>query len=299
MQRLNALLALCASLLFCSSAMAAEPLPQRWISSGGSLSEWVVALGGESRLVGVDSTSQHPSSLRALPGIGYQRQLTAEGMLTLRPDLLIGSEEMGPPPVLEQLERAGVQVEVLSSHADLASLHDSVQRIGELLGKPQQAIDALKGYEQQLENHQHWVRHAQRAQSVPGVLLLLGHAGGNPMAGGRETVAHWLIEQAGGRNLARHRSYKALSTEALLALDPQVLIIADRSLGGEQAVEAMLRQNPALAATRAVREQRIILLDPTLLVGGLGPRIPDGLAALSAAFYPATPALVLSSTPTP
>ncbi|MVW76625.1 ABC transporter substrate-binding protein [Pseudomonas sp. R-22-3w-18] len=301
MKRLKTLFALGTGLLCCGWAVADDALPQRWISSGGALSEWVVLLGGEERLVGVDSTSQHPPSLRELPSVGYQRQLAAEGMLALRPDLLLGSEEMGPPPVLEQLVRAGVQVEVLSSRADLASLQASVLRIGELLGRPQQARAALADYRQRLQQQAQWVAQAQaqQEQEAPGVLLLLGHAGGNPLAGGRDTAADWLIEQAGGRNLAQHTSYKALSSEALLALDPQVLIIADRSLSGEQAREALLRHNPALAATRAVREGRLILLDPTLLVGGLGPRLPDGLAALSAAFYPASHSTLAQARPTP
>lgn len=299
MKRFSSLLALAASLLSCSWLMAAESLPQRWISSGGSLSEWVVALGGESRLVGVDSTSQHPESLRALPSIGYQRQLAAEGMLTLRPDMLIGSEEMGPPPVLAQLRGAGVLVEMLSSKADLSSLQASLQRIGTLLGKPQRADQAFAAYQQRLQQQADWLVTAQRQQAVPGVLLLLGHAGGSPMAGGKDTSADWLIERAGGRNLASHSGFKALSTEALLALDPEVVIIADRSLSGDAAREALLQQNPALAATRAARNQRLLMLDPTLLVGGLGPRLPDGLAALSAAFYPASQPLVAEAKPTP
>ncbi|MDP2749114.1 hemin ABC transporter substrate-binding protein [Pseudomonas sp.] len=299
MKRLNTLLALGASLLSCASVMAAEPLPQRWISSGGSLSEWVVALGGESRLVGVDSTSQHPESLRALPSIGYQRQLAAEGMLALRPDVLIGSEEMGPPPVLAQLRGAGVRVEMLSSKADLTSLQASLQRIGTLLGEPQRADQAFAAYQQRLQQQADWLVTAQRRQAAPGVLLLLGHAGSSPMAGGKDTSADWLIERAGGRNLASHSGYKALSTEALLALDPEVVIIADRSLAGDAAREALLQQNPALAATRAARNQRLLMLDPTLLVGGLGPRLPDGLAALSAAFYPASQPLVAEAKPTP
>ena len=299
MQRLNSLFALCASLLVCSSVMAAEPLPQRWISSGGSLSEWVVALGGESRLVGVDSTSQHPQSLRALPGIGYQRQLAAEGVLMLRPDVLIGSEEMGPPPVLAQLRGAGVRVEMLSAKADLASLQANLQRIGTLLGEPQRAAQAFAVYQQRLQLQADWLLNAQRQQAVPGVLLLLGHAGGSPMAGGKETSADWLIERAGGRNLASHSGYQALSSEALLALDPEVVIIADRSLAGDAAREALLQQNPALASTRAARNRRLLTLDPTLLVGGLGPRLPDGLAALSAAFYPASQPLVAEAKPTP
>src|SRR3989338_4208049 len=299
MKRLNTLFALGASLLSCASAMAAEQLPQRWISSGGSLSEWVVAVGGESRLVGVDSTSQHPESLRALPSIGYQRQLAAEGMLTLRPDMLIGSEEMGPPPVLAQLRGAGVLVEMLSSKADLSSLQASLQRIGTLLGEPQRADQAFAAYQQRLQQQADWLVTAQRQQAVPGVLLLLGHAGGSPMAGGKDTSADWLIERAGGRNLASHSGFKALSTEALLALDPEVVIIADRSLSGDAAREALLQQNPALAATRAARNQRLLMLDPTLLVGGLGPRLPDGLAALSAAFYPASQPLVAEAKQTP
>lgn len=299
MKRFSSLLALAASLLSCSWLMAAESLPQRWISSGGSLSEWVVALGGESRLVGVDSTSQHPESLRALPSIGYQRQLAAEGMLTLRPDMLIGSEEMGPPPVLAQLRGAGVLVEMLSSKADLSSLQASLQRIGTLLGKPQRADQAFAAYQQRLQQQADWLVTAQRQQAVPGVLLLLGHAGGSPMAGGKDTSADWLIERAGGRNLATHNGFKALSTEALLALDPEVVIIADRSLSGDAARTALLQQNPALAATRAARNQRLLMLDPTLLVGGLGPRLPDGLAALSAAFYPASQPLVAEAKPTP
>ena len=58
--------------LTATSALA-DALPQRWVSAGGSLSEWVVALGGEAKLVGVDTTSLHPASLQGLPKIGYQR----------------------------------------------------------------------------------------------------------------------------------------------------------------------------------------------------------------------------------
>src|SRR5690554_2035989 len=105
---------LCAGLLLSASCLA-EELPRRWISAGGAVSEWIVELGGQQRLVGVDTTSQHPQSLTSLPSVGYQRQLSAEGVLTLAPDLLLGTEEMGPPPVLAQLDSAGVRIERLSA----------------------------------------------------------------------------------------------------------------------------------------------------------------------------------------
>lgn len=284
---------LMAALLFPSLLLADESLPQRWVSSGGALSEWVVRLGGEAHLVGVDTTSRHPQSLTRLPSIGYQRQLAAEGILALRPDLLLGTEEMGPPPVLEQLKAAGVRIEQLSAQPELDTLQANLQRLGQLLGDETAAQSAFADYQQRLQAQQRWVEQAQGEQDAPAVLLLLGHAGGTPMAGGRETVADWMIQHAGGRNLATHSGFRGLSNEALLALDPEVVIIADRALEGEAAKRALLQQNPALAQTRAGRAGRLLVLDPTLLVGGLGPRMPDGLAMLAAGFYPASPSLAI------
>lgn len=288
MRLANILGGLAAVLLFPNLVLASESLPQRWVSSGGALSEWVVVLGGERKLVGVDTTSRHPVSLTQLPSVGYQRQLAAEGILALRPDLLLGSEEMGPPPVLEQLAAAGVHIERLTARAELHSLQANLQRLGQLLGDEAGAQRAFADYQARLQTQQQWGEQAQRSQEAPGVLLLLGHAGGSPLVGGVDTAADWLINRAGGRDLASHSGYKALSSEALLALDPQVVVVADRALEGDAARRALLQQNPALAGTRAAREGRLLALDPTLLVGGLGPRVPDGLAMLAAGFYPAS-----------
>ncbi|MBA1274765.1 ABC transporter substrate-binding protein [Pseudomonas azotifigens] len=277
--------------LVCSVSAHGEPLPQRWVSAGGSLTEWVVALGGEPRLVGVDTTSQHPASVQALPSIGYQRQLAAEGILALRPEVLVGSEEMGPPTVLEQLRGAGVQVLTLSAEPDLATLSSTLEQLGRLLGEPARATRLLGEYRQRLTRQAEWISSAQASQEPPGVLLLFGQGGGNLLAAGQGTSADWLIGQAGGRNLAGHGGFKALSSETLTALDPDVLIITDRSLEGAAMRDALLARHPALASLRAVRESRIYSLDPTLLVGGLGPRLPAELAALSTAFYPHAQAL--------
>ncbi len=286
---------LCAGMLLSHQATAADPLPQRWVSAGGSVSEWVVALGGQDRLVGVDTTSQHPESLKALPSIGYQRQLAAEGILSLRPDVLVGTEEMGPPPVLAQVGAAGVRIERLASTADLATLEKNLRVIGALLGAEARVSQVFDEYRQHLQRQAEWVARAQRTHKAPKVVFLLGHAGSSPLVAGKDTAAAWLIERAGGRNLTDHPGYKAISNEALAALDPDVVVIADRRLEGDAAREALLEQNPALAATRAAREGRLLSLDPTLLVGGLGPRLPDGMAALFRGFYPSAPVLTEKS----
>jgi iron complex transport system substrate-binding protein len=256
------------------------------VSAGGALSEWVTALGGESKLVGVDTTSQHPESLKALPSIGYQRQLSAEGILSLRPQVLVGTEEMGPPPVLAQIRNAGVTVEMFSAQPDLPTLKGNLQHLGKLLGNETKASQLFIGYEQALDQQKSWVAKAQAGQKAPGVLLLLGHAGGKPLIAGKDTAADWMLQQAGGHNLATHSGYKPFSVESLAGLSPDVLVFADRALTGDAARAALFKENPILASTPAAKSGRVFELDPTLLVGGLGPRLPQSLVKLSEGFYP-------------
>ncbi|KAB0502226.1 heme/hemin ABC transporter substrate-binding protein [Pseudomonas lini] len=279
--------ALCVGLLVSHQAMAAE-LPQRWVSAGGALSEWVSALGGESKLVGVDTTSQHPESLKTLPSVGYQRQLSAEGVLSLRPQILVGTEEMGPPSVLSQIRSAGVQVELFSAQPDLPTLQGNLQHLGKLLGAEDRASQVFQTYQQQLDQQQARVSQVQLKHKAPGVLLLLGHAGGKPLIAGKDTAADWLLQQAGGHNLATHTGYKPFSVESLASLNPEVLVFADRALTGDAARAALFKENPILSSTRAAKDGRVMELDPTLLVGGLGPRLPESLTRLSDEFYPGT-----------
>jgi iron complex transport system substrate-binding protein len=183
--------------------------------------------------------------------------------------------------------------------AQLDVLQANLRRMGELLGQPDRAAAVAEAFGARLQQQQLRAVSLKKLQPSPGVLLLLGHAGASPLAAGRESLGDWLIERAGGRNLASHQGYKALSVEALVALDPEVLLVADRSLQGEAARAALLQQNPALAGTRAFRDGRVLLVDPTLLVGGLGPRLPDQLAVLTAAFYPARPPVVAEASNQP
>lgn len=276
--------ALCVVLLASQGVLAAD-LPQRWVSAGGALSEWVSALGGESKLVGVDTTSQHPESLRALPSIGYQRQLSAEGVLSLRPQILVGTEEMGPPPVLAQIRAAGVQVELFSAAPSLEALETNLRHLGQLLGAETKAAELFDDYQQRLSQHAVRVNAARLKQKAPGVLLLVGNAGGKSLIAGKGTAADWLLEQAGAHNLATHSGYKPFSMESLASLNPEVLVFADRALSGEEARAALFKENPILSSTRAAKGGRVMELNPTLLVGGLGPRLPQSLINLTDGFY--------------
>lgn len=279
----------CSALAWADQAPATQPVTadaplQRVISAGGSISEWVVAMGAEEQLVGVDTTSLHPTSLQALPSVGYQRQLAAEGVLTLQPQIVFGSAEMGPPPVLAQLRAAGVRIETLAVDADIAAVSQTVRRMGQILQRDAQAEQALTLFKEAMAQQQQTLSGLKGA--APRVVLLFNAGQGNPLTAGTHTVGDWLIQHAGGSNLATHQGFKALSDESMLALNPQVIIVADRHNQGVEALQDMLTNAPALRHTDAVLKKRIIALDPTVLVGGLGPRVPEEVARLMQAFYP-------------
>ncbi|MNJ40115.1 Periplasmic binding protein [compost metagenome] len=158
-----------------------------------------------------------------------------------------------------------------------------------MLGNEKQAEQVFANYRQQLQDLQDALKQAQAKDPAPGVILLVGHGGAKPMIAGKGTVGDWLLKQVGARNLADNEGYKNFSVEALAALNPQVLVFADRSLSGKQAQEALLKENPALKASQAALDGRLVELDPTLLVGGLGPRLPSALQQLLSAFYPTAP----------
>jgi iron complex transport system substrate-binding protein len=279
-------LALCAavSLWIVAQCAQATDLPQRWVSAGGSVSEWIVELGGNAQLVAVDTTSQHPSTLERLPKIGYQRQLSAEGILALGPDVLVGTEEMGPPPVLEQLRRASVRVEVLSSEASLTALEKNLTHLGQWLGKNEQAQERFATFSSTLQNLSK--RLAANKDPAPNVLLLVGGAGDRPLVAGSDTVGDWLLTQAGAKNLATHSGYKPISNEMLVGLNPAFIVIADRRVDGPAAAQALIAQNPGLTSSRAAKEHHLLPLDATLLVGGLGPRLPAAAEALAKILHP-------------
>ena len=82
----------------------------RVVVLGGDLTEIAFALEAGGRLVAADDTSLWPPEAGVLPKVGYLRRLSAEGILSLAPDLVLASAEAGPPAVLDQLRSAGVVV---------------------------------------------------------------------------------------------------------------------------------------------------------------------------------------------
>lgn len=245
-----------------SNALAGE----RIISAGAAVTELIIALEQQDKLVAVDVTSQLPSDL-VLPKIGYHRQLSAEGLLALGADQLIGSDEMGPDAALDQLKSAGVSVDIVNTKATAAGLLERIDEIAELTDAQPQAA-ALKV---QVKNQLQSLSQQPQADAKK-ILFLLIHEGRPANVAGKDTTPNAIIELAGGINPAAEKltSYKPLSTEAMVEMQPEIILVSGRSYDKLGGADEILKRMPMLAATPAGQNKQFITIDGHALVGGLG-----------------------------
>ena len=256
----------------------------RIVSVGGALTEIVYALGAQGELVGVDTTSLYPAVAQQLPQVGYARTLSAEGVLSLAPTQLIATEEAGPQTVLRQVRDAGVPVAVLNANNRFEGLLERVKQVGQITGRPDPAARLAQSLQQQWSGALAKVR--QRQHAPVRVLFILAHAPNQVMVGGRETGADAMLAYAGAVNVMGGQGgfagYKPLTPEAVIAARPDVVLVTDQGLKASGGVDGILKL-PGLAQTPAGRQHRIVSQEAMLLLG-FGPRMPQALAELDAAF---------------
>src|SRR5262245_56941631 len=106
---------------------------QRIVPLNGDLAEIVFALGLGAEVVGVDTSATYPAEAAAKPKIGYQRQLAAEGILSLKPTIALGTAEAGPPEVIDQIRQAGVRVEIMETPTSVGAIPKRIQDVADKL----------------------------------------------------------------------------------------------------------------------------------------------------------------------
>ncbi|MBV7483072.1 hemin ABC transporter substrate-binding protein [Bordetella sp. BOR01] len=256
-----------------ASAQAAQDAPAaRVVSLGGTVTEIVYALDQGDRLVGDDLSSLYPEAATKLPRVGYYRAVPVEGVLALRPDLVLASDQAGPPTAIARLKEVGVPVAVVSDQPTVQSLDDRIRQIAQALGVPERGEQLAGSVDAAL-------RDARALPESHARAVLIMNRTGTPLGAGSGTAASLVMELSGLVNvLADQQGYKPLSAEALGGLAPQVIVVPRMSLeaaGGMQKLLAM----PGVASTPAAANDCIVVMDD-LLALGTGPRLPQAIRAL-------------------
>lgn len=273
---------LAAALAVVSLVSAGAAQADKVVSIGGDVTEIVYALGQSGRLVGADQTSMYPNEATKLPQVGYLRNLSAEGILSLKPDLVIAAAQAGPPAVLEQLKDAKVKLVLIPADESIAGVLAKVDAVAAALGVPEKAGEVKAGIEKRMAA----VNASLKSATVKTkTMFLLAQGPGGAMAAGKGTAADAMIALAQGANVAAaFDGYKPLTPESAVALKPDVIVVAEHAvamLGGLDKLKA----RPEIAITPAGKNGRIIVMDALLLLG-FGPRTPEAVATLAQALHP-------------
>lgn len=250
--------------------------PARIVSLGATATEIVFALGAGPRVVGVDLSSRYPAEATRLPQVGYYRDFSVEGVVSLNPDLVIASSHAGPAQAIQRLGRLGLPIVTLPADPTVPALEQAIALAGQALQAEAAADRLVQGLQQALAT-------PATARSTAGVLVLSSHSGRMQAAGSR-TAADATLRLAGGVNLLTEQSgYKPISAEAITALAPEIILTTPLSIppGGP----AAFARQPGISTTPAARHGRIHVIDELLLLG-FGPRLPEALRVLREALAP-------------
>ena len=238
--------------------------------AGGSLTEIVYLLEQENKLVAVDITSNFPEEAKQLPSIGYVRALSAEGVLSLSPSLILGEDDTGPPTVMEQLSRVGIQIEIIPEENSTDGIIKKVKCVAEILGVDKNTEDKTLAILNADAKELKLLTEMNKKES-PKVMFILSMESGSPTVGGRDTSADGLIKMTGAVNVMdSFEGWKPVSTEAIIQAKPDFILISERGLNSFGSIEK-LGQHPSLVFTPAAKNNNIIAMDGMAMLG-FGPR---------------------------
>lgn len=278
---LRSLMAL--GLVFALPSHGAKAGPDRVVSIGGAVTEIVYALDQQGRLVGVDSTSLFPDATRALPQVGYMRQLSAEPILSLAPDLVLAVDDSGPPVALELLRAAGVSVVTVSKRPDFDGVLEKVQAVAAALGVPDKGSELAARLE--ADYRAALAEVAAQAAPSPRAIFVLSPGNGQPLVAGAGTTAEGIVELAGGTYAIKgFQEYRVLTAEAAINAAPDVILATWGTIEAAGGVDGVLAM-PGLALTPAGQARRVVAIDGLKLLG-FGPRTPEAIRELAAALRP-------------
>lgn len=250
--------------------------PQRIVSLLPSLTETVCALGACERLVAVDTYSNWPQVVRALPHVGGMDDAQVESILALRPDLVLAATSTR---AVARLESLGLKVLTLEPR----TLEDFRRVVGQLdraLGTSA-GPTLLQGVDAELAAVATALTPAQRGTRV------YFEVSSAPYAASEASFIGQLLARVGAANVVPGAlgPFPKLNPEFIVRADPQVVMVSDQTSGE-------LSARPGWSGLRALREGRVCRFTPAqsdMLVRP-GPRIAEGARLMVACIQGRLPA---------
>lgn len=270
---------------------AAPILPSydRIVSLSPLITENIFLLGAGDSVVGNTIYCQRPEAARHKAKVGSVQEISIEEIVNLRPQLIFASN-LTPPQQVEKLRQLGFRVEFFRQPASFADICSHFLHLGRLLGLEERAEAIVDQARKKVET----VRHA--VEPLPRRKVFL-QVGAHPLFSSiKRSFTHDFIELGGGVNIAGEQLSGVMKTEQVLALKPDLIIIA--VMGSEHGIGAEQKNHwMGFAAIEAVRAGRVHVMDPDLVCSPSPVTFANTLAAIARLIHPEAVIAVAGATP--
>jgi iron complex transport system substrate-binding protein len=268
-------------IFFLCAFQMAHAQNERIITAGSALSETVCALGDCDKIIATDRTSLFPQQLQQLPSIGYRSSISAEGILSLKPTLVIAEKDYVEQAVLDLLSSSGVRFVIVDRKLNFNDTKKFIMQIAAALGREAEGKKLIAQNETQLAEAKAML---QRTTSSPKVLCVYNRGTSNISMVGKETFAEILPYVGASNAVTEITGYKTMNTEALIAVNPDYLLMVSTGYESVGGMEGVLKI-PGVAQTTAGKKKQIVSLE-SLKLTNFGPRFGEAVKELIVLLHP-------------
>lgn len=261
-------------------AFATKSEAQRIVSLGPDVTEIIFALGAGETVIAVDRSSKYPAETANKANVGYRRSLSPEGILALNTDLIIASEDIGPPETTDLLNQSAVEVFYVPVDNSREGLIKKIGLIAKRLGVEKQGEVLTKNV---IDDFDAATAYATKVSAGKQKKVVFFHGLARLSGAGNDTAADAFIRYAGGINpLSIYSGYKPVSEEWLVKAEPDVVLMLSDGAGGPTLKDVF--SHKALQETPAARSQSLVVLEGPYMLG-FGPRTAETIKKLATALY--------------
>ena len=242
----------------------------RVVIAGGSITEIFYLLDLQDHIVALDITSNFPEDAKKYPSIGYVRMLSAEGLLSMNPSIILGENDMGPPTVIGQVKQTGVDLKIIPEEKSVLGILEKIRCVAGIMDVSSYAEELInEKYSEvlfQIEENKRIV-----SEKKISAMVIYSMQGTSPIVSGSGESGDAFLKLTGARNaFASFEGWKPASSESIIANNPDYIIVTNRLLKRFSNLEE-LRNHPSLSQTKAAKNNQIIAKDGMAMMG-FGPR---------------------------
>ncbi len=245
------------------------------------LTEYVFALGKGHDIVAVDLSSTYPDSAKLLKTVGYHRALAPEPIISLMPDLVIHSNDVGPDNVLPQIAKAGLHIKAFGGANTIDSAKLLLKELGKFFGEDSKADSLVKVLDAGVVRAADTLKAMGIKDSLKVMIIHFGLRNNNYFVmSGRNGVGDKMIRLAGCTPaLYNGKGAREMSAEAVALANPDIIIATDFGYDRMGSMDKFISSVPGVALTNAGKNKRIVRFEEHDLIY-FGPRTGDNIIKL-------------------